>query len=99
MALNHNIINLWETKLDNLNITTEKQSAGILPAFASQLIADHTLAEIMQIIHYAFDLCIQLTDGSNIIPYEWIDGDEKVYGIVVDVERTAWIEIEPHMVY
>ena len=96
---NNQIITTWETKLDNLNITTEAQSAGILPAFASQLIADHTLAEIMQIIHYAFDLCIQLTDGSNIIPYEWIDGDEKVYGIVVDVERTAWIEIEPHMVY
>ena len=99
MALNHNIINLWETKLDNLNITTEKQSAGILPAFASQLIADYTLAEIMQIIHYAFDLCIKLTDGSNIISYEWIDGNEKVYGITVDAERTAWIEIEPHIVY
>lgn len=99
MALNHNIINLWETKLDNLNITTEKQSAGILPAFASQLIADYTLAEIMKIIHYAFDLCVKLTDGSNIIPYEWIDGDEKVYKIIVDVRHTAWIEIEPHMVY
>lgn len=99
MTLNQNIIELWETKLENLNITTEKQSAGILPAFASQLIADYTLAEILQIIHFGFDLCIKLTDGSNIIPYEWIDGDEKVYGITVDVERTAWIEIEPHMVY
>ena len=99
MTLNHNNINLWETKLNNLNITTENESAGILPAFASQLIADYTLAEIMQIIHYAFDLCIELTDGSNIIPYEWIDRDEKVYKITVDVEHTAWIEIEPHMVY
>ena len=99
MTLNHNTINLWETKLDKLNIATEKQSAGILPAFASQLIANYTLAEIMQIIHYAFDLCIQLTDGSNIIPYEWIDGDEKIYKITVAVEHTAWIEIEPDMVY
>lgn len=99
MTLNHNIINLWETKLDNLNIVTEKQSAEILPAFASQLVADYALAEILQIIHFGFDLCIELTDGSNIIPYEWIDGDETVYKITVDAERTAWIEIEPHMVY
>ena len=99
MALNHNIINLWETKLDNLNITTEKQSAGILPAFVSQLITDYTLAEIIQIIRHAFGLYIQLTDGSNIIPYEWIGGNEKVYRITVDVERTVWIEIEPNMIY
>ena len=26
MTLNHNTINLWETKLDKLNIATEKQS-------------------------------------------------------------------------
>ena len=99
MALNHNIINLWETKLDNLNITTEKQSAGILPAFVSQLIKDYTLAEILQIIHYTFDLNTRLTDDVNLIPYEWIDGDEKVYGITVDVDYRVWIEIEPHMVY
>ena len=97
--MNTKLINTWETKLDNLNITTEKQSAGILPAFASQLIADYTLAEIIQIIHYAFNLYVNLTDGYNVIPYEWIDGDEKVYKIIVDVEHIALIEIEPHMVY
>lgn len=97
--MNTNLINTWETKLDRLNITTEAQSACVLPTFASELINTYDLAEVMQIIHYAFDLCITLTDGYNIIPCEWIDGDETIYSITVDVERNVWIEIEPHMAY
>ncbi len=80
----------WEARTEQAH--TNEETAAAIAEHEFELIDRYTINDLIIILEFAFDRIVNITDGTDIIPMDFINGNEYIYRIYCE-DDVAYIEI------